>query len=60
MTRLSKSKLCGLLGISRQKYYRLCWSFENKRKTADQVVSMVENIRMTQPRIGTRKLYFMT
>ena len=59
MKKLSKSKLCGLLGITRQKYYRSCWSFENQRKTADRVVSMVDNIRMTQPRIGTRKLYYM-
>ena len=59
MNKISKSKLCGLLGITRQKYYRSYWSFENKRKTADLVVFMVDNIRMTQPRIGTRKLYYM-
>lgn len=59
MNRLSKSNLCGLLGITRQKYYRSCWSLENKRKTADKVVAMVENIRMTQPRIGSRKLYYL-
>ena len=59
MNRLSKSNLCGLLGIARQKYYRSYWSLENKRKTADKVVAMVENIRMTQPRIGTRKLYYL-
>ena len=59
MNRLSKSNLCGLLGITRQKYYRSYWSLENKRKTADKVVAMVENIRMTQPRIGTRKLYYL-
>ena len=56
MNRLSKSNLCGLLGITRQKDYRSCWSLENKRKTANQVVAMVDNIRMSQPRIGTRKL----
>lgn len=59
MNRLSKSNLCVLLGITRQKYYRSYWSLENKRKTADKVVAMVENIRMTQPRIGTRKLYYL-
>jgi len=48
-----------LLGITRQKYYRSCWRVENKRKTADRVVSMVDKVRMTQPRIGTRKLYHM-
>ena len=59
MNRLSKSNLCRLLGITRQKYYRSCWSLENKRKIADLVVSMVDNIRMSQPRIGTRKLYYL-
>lgn len=59
MKRISKSNLCGLLGITRQKYYRSYWRLKNKQKTADQVVSMVDNIRMTQPRIGTRKLYYL-
>ncbi len=59
MKRLSKSHLCRLLGTTRQKYYRSCWSLENKRRTADLVVEMVDNIRMTQPRIGTRKLYYL-
>ena len=48
-----------MLGITRQKYYRSCWSLENKQKIANQVVAMVDNIRMSQPRIGTRKLYYL-
>ena len=56
MNQLSKSNLCGLLGITRQKYYRSYWRLDAKRKIADRVVAMVDNIRMTQPRIGTRKL----
>ena len=28
MNRLTKSNLCGLLGITRQKYYRSCWRLE--------------------------------
>lgn len=59
MNRLTKSLLCGLLGITRQKYYRSCWRLERKHQIADQVVAMVDNIRMTQPRIGTRKLYYL-
>ena len=59
MNNISKSKLCGLLGITRQKYYRSCWSMENCRQTADRVVEMVQDIRMSQPRIGTRKLNHM-
>lgn len=59
MNNISKSKLCGLLGITRQKYYRSCWSMENRRQTADRVVEMVNDIRMSQPRIGTRKLHHM-
>ena len=46
-----------MLGITRQKYYRSCWSVERRRKTVDDVVSMVESVRMSQPRIGTRKLH---
>ena len=59
MNQLSKSNLCGLLGITRQKYYRSYWRLDAKRKIADRVVAMVDNIRMTQPRIGTRKLYYL-
>lgn len=59
MNKISKSKLCGLLGITRQKYYRSCWIMETRRKTADRVVEMANDIRMSQPRIGTRKLHHM-
>lgn len=59
MKSISKSKLCGLLGITRQKYYRSCWIMENRRKTADRVVEMVHDIRMSQPRIGARKLHHL-
>ena len=60
MNRIPKIKLCGLLGITRQKYYRSCWRFENKRKTADQVVSMVDSIRMTQPLLFGRVLLIIS
>ena len=59
MNQLSKSNLCGLLGITRQKYYRSYWRLDAKRKIADRVVAMVDNIRMTQPRIGTRTSYYL-
>lgn len=52
-------ELCGLLGVSRQKYYRSQWSISKKQYIASIVVSKVNNIRIQQPRIGTRKLYYI-
>lgn len=56
---MSKSSTCGLLGVSRQVYYRSLWSRKKKQNTAEQVVSMVESIRLDMPRIGFRKLYYL-
>lgn len=47
------------MGLSRQAYYR---SHDRERKQAHQaeeVVKLVESIRRSQPRIGTRKLHSM-
>jgi putative transposase len=50
---------CGLLGISRQVYYRSIRSANRRRATAQQVVDLVKNIRVQMPRLGTRKLYYL-
>lgn len=56
---MSKSSTCGLLGVSRQVYYRSIGSRKKKQNKAEQVVSMVESIRRDMPRIGFRKLYYL-
>ena len=56
---MPKRTLCELLGISRQKYYRACWTEAKSKARAIEVISMVQQERRYQPRIGGRKLYFM-
>ena len=45
--------------MNRQVYYRSVKRAKHKQKVATQVVTMVKNIRMQMPRIGTRKLYYL-
>lgn len=49
---------CDLFGVSRQVYYRSKQSVKRRQQIAVQVVAMVQEIRLQQPRIGTRKLYY--
>ncbi len=56
---MSKSSTCGLLGVSRQVYYRSCKSRKQKQNKAEQVLALVQPIRMNMPRIGFRKLYHL-
>lgn len=56
---MSKSSTCGLLGVSRQVYYRSCKSRKQKQNKAQQVLALVQPIRMNMPRIGFRKLYYL-
>lgn len=56
---MSKSSTCGLLGVSRQVYYRSLRSQAARRSKAEQVICLVNNIRRTMPRIGFRKLYYL-
>ena len=46
-----------MFGIDRQVYYRSIKRTKLKRTLAEQVVLLVKEQRITQPRIGTRKLY---
>ena len=48
-----------MFGLNRQVYYRSTKRSKASRKKAEQVIELVENIRMKMPRIGGRKLYFM-
>ena len=48
---------CHLFGIDRQVYYRSIARRVLKQDKAQQVVEMVQEIRMSMPHIGTKKLY---
>ncbi|MCL9807732.1 IS3 family transposase [Flavobacterium amniphilum] len=46
-----------MFGINRQVYYRSIKRAKLKQSLAGQVIGLVKEIRMTHPRLGTRKLY---
>ena len=48
-----------MFGINRQIYYRSTKRSRTSKNKAEQVVELVENIRMKMPKIGGRKLYFI-
>lgn len=50
---------CQLLGISRQAYYKQQKSLTSKHSQASKVISLVEEVRIKMPRIGTRKMYYL-
>ena len=50
---------CGLFGLDRQVYYRSLKRSTLRMSKAQQVVALVQEKRMIQPRIGCKKLYFM-
>jgi putative transposase len=50
---------CHLFGIDRQVYYRSIKRRLTRQSKAEQVVTMIGEIRQSMPRIGTRKLYFL-
>ncbi|MGO3810918.1 IS3 family transposase [Mesonia sp.] len=50
---------CGLLGVSRQVYYRAKKTRLYKQHIAQQVIGLVGELRIRMPRLGTRKLYFL-
>lgn len=53
------SRLCGLLGRSRQAYYKLFRAGESAAMRGDLIVREVGKIRTNQKRIGARKLHSM-
>lgn len=48
-----------MFGGNRQVYYRRVKCTKVRQQVAITVVSLVQEIRMNQPRIGTRKLYYL-
>ena len=48
-----------MFGISRQAYYKRLHAEVNRAARSAVVVAMVEQVRLAQPRIGTRKLYYL-
>lgn len=48
-----------MIGITRQSYYRSFWSHSKKQATVDCVLRLVNEVRMSLPRLGTRKLYHL-
>ena len=48
-----------MFGLNRQVYYRSTKRSKACRNKAEQVIELVENIRIKMPKIGGRKLYFM-
>jgi transposase InsO family protein len=51
--------LCKLLGISRQAYYKRIQTRKKRSAEMEIVKAMVVKKRILQPRIGTRKLYYL-
>jgi putative transposase len=48
-----------LFGLDRQVYYRRIKRTKTRQTLAQKVVSWVQDIRTVQPRLGTRKLYYL-
>ena len=48
-----------MFGLNRQVYYRSTKRNKASRKKAEQVIELVENIRIKMPKLGGRKLYFL-
>ena len=48
-----------MFGLNRQVYYRSTKRSKASRKKAEQVIELVEDIRIKMPKLGGRKLYFL-
>ncbi|AXQ29561.1 IS3 family transposase [Solimonas sp. K1W22B-7] len=53
---LSVKRACRYMGISRQAYYQRLECASERAQTCSEVIRRVEQIRLRQPRVGTRKL----
>ncbi|WP_122983379.1 IS3 family transposase [Enterovibrio norvegicus] len=56
IARLTVTKACRFIGVSRQAYYKRRHSLQQRIADEQQVLSAVQNERLIQPRLGTRKL----
>ncbi|MDM5104145.1 IS3 family transposase, partial [Aeromonas salmonicida] len=54
--RLTIVRACLFLGISRQAYYKRNRVADVRHAQGQQVVRFVRQVRLRQPRVGTRKL----
>lgn len=59
MTGLTVRKGCHLVGISRQAYYQSEQALEQRSQQAQVVLDLVRDVRLEQPRVGTRKLHYL-
>ncbi|MDM8359781.1 IS3 family transposase [Pandoraea communis] len=57
--KLSVERACRYMGISRQAYYKRCRSQERRCSQAQTVTALVRDVRLRQPRLGTRKLHHL-
>jgi len=57
--KLTVTKACSLIGISRQAYYKQCIAQVKRKKHERLILDYVIAERMVQPRIGTRKLQYL-
>jgi transposase InsO family protein len=55
----SLSRLCHLLGISRQAYYQHTWNWQQRTAKEEVLIHRILEIRQKQPAIGGRKLYIL-
>ena len=51
--------ICGLFGKTRQAHYKCKWNEDKLVLKHAVIVKTVEDIRLSMPRIGTRKLKFL-
>ncbi|WP_447750942.1 IS3 family transposase [Pseudomonas nicosulfuronedens] len=56
---LSVSRACQFMGLSRQAYYQRNRAADRRYRQDLQIVQLVGEVRMRQPRLGTRKLHFL-
>ncbi|WP_085943310.1 IS3 family transposase [Aeromonas veronii] len=57
--RLTIVRACLFLGISRQAYYKRNRVADERHAQGQQVVRFVRQVRLRQPRVGTRKLHYL-
>lgn len=56
---ISLTRLCRLLGLTRQAYYQHFWNVSDITVEHQLVLDQVSKIRQLHPAIGTRKLYYL-
>ncbi|WP_411792539.1 IS3 family transposase [Burkholderia gladioli] len=57
--KLSVERACRYMGISRQAYYKRCQAEVRRGAQAEVVTTLVRDVRLRQPRLGTRKLHHL-